>query len=221
MSRFIATILLAAATASPTFAGFIQEFQTDVGAPIGNTFTSTATGLSDNGVTFDATLTVTGSGTALDVISTAIGVVGLGSDLVNDGEFLSFTVAVSNVSGGTVSIDGFTELDFNFLGTTDTAFLSLDNSSATAADNFFVLTSGADVFDISSVSPASFFAIAGDSTTAGVENSFRINDVSASFTGTAAAVPEPSAFALLGLAIAGTILVRKRRKNSLSNIATE
>jgi len=207
MKKTLCTTLLTVAAVTTSNGALVQTFQTDLSgggtiSPL-NILTVTMAGLSDGGVTFDAALTVVGSAD-LDIISTGLGVLGGGTDLVNAGEFLTFTMAVSNVSGGTINFDGFTDVDFNNLGATDAATLSLDASEATSGDNFFTTATGAENVDISGISPIAFSAIAN----ASASNSFRIDDVTGSFTGTV--VPEPSSTALLGLG--GLVLILRRRK---------
>ena len=192
--------------ASPAHAGLVETFQIDAGNGIisEDTGTFVLTGLVDNGVTFDATLTVTGSG-PLDQGGTGLGVVVDSSDLVSNGEFLQFTLAFSNVSGGTVNFDGFQEVDFNSFGSSDSGFLSVDASAATTEDNFFTTSEGGG--NVSFELQQTFHAIAGADGPG--SNSFRIDDVTASFTGTEA-VPEPGTMGLLAL-VAGAGFLRRRR----------
>ena len=157
----------------------IQEFKTDTtDAPTfllaGSTYTRSLNGLVADGVTFDAVLTLSataqggGAGT-MNVISSGVGIDGAGSDLVSDGELVSFAMSVSNFVGGTVAFNGFTAIDFNNFGAGDSGVLSLDASEATAGDNFFTTNSGGDIENISATSPTAFSAIA----SAGALNSLR------------------------------------------------
>ena len=191
-------------------ADLIQLFSTDDSdvatfSLAGDTYTRSLTGLVADGVSFDAELTVVGSDD-VNVLSTGIGV---GGDLVDPGESLRFTLAISNFAGGVVAFDGFTEVDFNSFGNTDFATLSIDDDALTIGDNFFIASGlaggGPDIFDISGTSPPNFTAFP----TAG---NFRIDDVSGSFTGTASAVPEPTSGLLLLAAIGGHFSWRHRRK---------
>ncbi len=174
------------------------------GSLVNDTLTVTQTGLNSDGVTFDAILTVTGSSN-VNQASTGLGVTGNTSLLVDTGEYLQFSIAVQNESGGNVVFNGFQDIDFNSFVDPDTGVLSLDNSIASSGDNFFSTTSGAGNVDISGTSPILFFAIA-DS---GAANSFRIDDVTASFTGT---IPEASYYAMIiGItSIILTILFRRK-----------
>lgn len=185
-------------------AGLVQTFQIDTGNGMftGNTFTSTLTGLVADGVTFDATITVVGSGD-LNQGTGGLGVETDSSDLVSNGEYLQFSMALSNFSGGTVVFNGFQEVDFNNFGATDAGFLSVDNSGTTTGDNFFSTTTGAG--NVSFANIASFHAIA-RADGAG-SNSFRIDDVTGEFRGFTA-VPEPTSVLMFG----STLLLMVRRK---------
>ena len=120
--------------ASECRAGLIQTFQADntTGFSLaGNTYTRTLTGLVADGVTFDATLTIQGfspdfTDSNLNAGSSGVGVNGESGMLVNDGEQVRFTLAVANEIGGTVTFDGFTEVDYNNFGAADSGVLSLD-----------------------------------------------------------------------------------------------
>jgi hypothetical protein len=199
-------ILLPLASAN---GALVQTIQIDTGngtiSPA-STLTVSLVGLVADGVTFDADLTVIGSDD-LNQISTGLGVDGNTTDLVNSGELLTFSISISNESGGTVVFDGFTEVDYNSFGATDSGVLSADNSEGTTGDNFFTTTTGGENVDISGTSPTTFSAIA--SPGSGTANSFRIDDVTVSFTGTVA-VPEPSSAVLLGLGGLATLLRRRR-----------
>lgn len=157
-------------------------------------------------MTFDATLTVTGSG-ALTQASGGLGVIGDGSNLVSNGESLSFGFSVGNFVGGTVIFDGFTAIDFNYFITPDAGVLSIDSLESSTADNFFTTIVGADVVDFSATSPSSFYAIA----SSGALNSFRVDDVSASFIGTVTPVPEPSNLLIASVALFSAATFNRRR----------
>ncbi len=200
-------------------ADIIELFGMDDGAGgsiAGDTYSLTRSGLVADGVTFNATLTVIGTPQAvtasLDQNSNGLGIDSAGTDsvLVDNGEFLTFSMSVFNFVGGTVVFDGFTGVDFNNFGTGDVGVFSIDHSAATLGDNFFTTTNGANVVDISATLPTVFSAIAEAD---GVNsNSFRIDDVSAQFSGTlVAAVPEPSSLAFLGL-LAGGFWARRVRQ---------
>ena len=185
-----------------------QTFQIDSDPDLtlsGNFFSVKLTGLTEGAVTFDATLSVTGSGDFTQA-STGLGVKVDSSDLVSNGEFMFFTMAISNEVGGSISFDGFTELDYNSFGATDVGALSLDNNIVTAGDNFFTTSTGGDNVDISGTLPSSFYAIA--SADGAGSNSFRIDDVTARFT----VVPEPDTYALLsGFCALGFVMLRRRK----------
>ncbi|WP_146565480.1 hypothetical protein [Posidoniimonas corsicana] len=189
-----------------------MPFSTSSGGTItGFAYTKTQTGLNADGVSFDATLVVLGTG-LINQTPAGLGIWGGGSNKVSNGQRLFFGMSVSNVSGGTVSFDGFTAVDFNRFGPNDTGVLSTDPFLVTTANNFFTSTTGGNIVDISAESPTSFFAIAGPANPPGDPlNDFRIGGVLASFTGMAA-VPEPTAF-LFGSLVAGSVgMVALRRR---------
>jgi hypothetical protein len=209
--RFLLLFLVLAPQCS---AGLAFTFDTDNTAGFsltGNTYTRLETGLVADGVTFDATLTVLGFDAAgapsdLNLVSTGVGVTGNGSNLVNGGEYLQFTVAISNVDPGAgVVFDGFDQIDFNSFENGDEAVLSIDSSAASLGDNQDVTGTGGgstDVFaiNIAGSTPTVFHAISST-------GNFRIDDVRANFTG----VPEPTSFTLLGMLIGPVIMRRKKR----------
>lgn len=162
-----------------------------------DTLTVSRTGLAINGITFDATLTVVGSA---DLAQNTSGL-GVGNTRVNKDETLLFAMAVSNVVGGTVTFDGFAELDLNFFTGSDKADLSEDGST------FLTLSSTSDVVDIAGTAPATFLikGLSGTGTT-----SFSVDSVKGSFT--AAPVPEPGSLALLAVGLAACAVVRRLRR---------
>ena len=157
-------------------------------------------------MTFDATLTVTGSGD-LAIGSSGLGITGgNGSDSLGDGEWLQFEMAVSNFVGGTVVFDEFTTFDttsFTVAGS-DSGVLSDDNS--VGGGNDFLDPLAADP-DITAFDKTTFFAIS-------TGGAWRVDDITASFTGTTAAVPEPSTFAFLGLGSLACVIAYRRRKSN-------
>jgi hypothetical protein len=146
------------------------------------------------GVTFDATLTVTGNGSFVSNNTSGLGV---GGNTVKPGASLSFgTPVISNESGGTVVFNGFGTLDLN-------SFTSAGSDSATIGATS--LSGGQDPYDLTSLpggSPNAFII-------AGTAGSFQLDSVSASFTGTA--IPEPSGFLFSGIAACGLIWSRRRK----------
>ena len=207
-------LLLVVVLAPQCSAGLAFTFSTDNTAGFsltGNTYTRTETGLVADGVTFDATLTVLGfdatdAASDLNLASTGVGVTGNSSNLVNAGEYLQFSIAISNVdAGATVVFDGFDQIDFNSFEDGDDAVLSIDRSAASLGDNQDVtgLAGGStDIFAISIAgsTPTIFHAISST-------GNFRIDDVRANFTG----VPEPTSFALVGL-LFGPVLMRRKKR---------
>ena len=150
-----------------------------------------------------------GNGSLTQTSSSTTGGLGVANDssnLVSNGEFLGFSLSFTNVTGGTLVFDGFNQTEFTFFQSTDAGFLSVDNSAATTADNFFTTTTGATVETFALV--PTFHAIARADGSG--SNSFRILNVTANFTGSAA-VPEPTTFLMFGTALIGFAYRRRRR----------
>lgn len=162
-------------------------------------------------VTFDAILTVLGSAD-LTQLSSGLGVQG-GSNPINDGESLTFTLAIENESGGTVAFDGFTEVDLTFFGADgEQAVFSHDASLTTSSDNFLVAEgSDDDPVDLSGTSPLAFTLFGYDD---GGTVSFRVDAIDAAFS-EVQPVPEPSSLALLATGLA-LVAVRQRRRSRSS-----
>ncbi|MFK7820184.1 MAG: PEP-CTERM sorting domain-containing protein [Planctomycetaceae bacterium] len=208
----LSLVLLTGGTAT---ADLVQEFKTDNSSGIvsgtetgtfsslGNEYTRTLTGLMDGGVTFDATLTIFGSDDVA-IGATGLGVGGSsspGGGSLGPTENLRFAgFSFSNVSGGTVVFNEFRALDVTSFGAGDAGVLSDDDSTPDANDFFTV--SNMDP-DLEGLGKTDFYAIS-------TSGAWRIDDVTASFTGTA--VPEPSSCLLIGLAcLAGSVCRRRRR----------
>jgi len=173
----------------------------------GDTLVVTLSGLTLGSIAFDAILTVLGSGT-LNQISSGLGVEG-GSNPINDGEWLSFSVAVANESGGHVAFAGFNSLDFSFFGAEgEQAVCSSDASLDTADDNFLVGEGeDDDPLDLSAFAPLAFTLFGQD---AGGTVSFRVDAIDARFE-ECDPVPEPGTALLVGAALAlGLRRVRRR-----------
>ncbi|MEL7265342.1 MAG: PEP-CTERM sorting domain-containing protein [Planctomycetota bacterium] len=213
LTRSLPSVVLAAtlciALSSSATASIVTELRLDqVGGFTAASYTFTEVGLVDNGVTFDATITTTGSADLTQTTS-GLGVDGNGSTLLNDGEFLSFTVSVANVVGGTVAFDGFTAVDPTFFGGTDAGVF---NDTADLVTPLAFINADPTVFGMplgGGIGVTSFL-VAGPAA-----SSFRVDDISAQFTGTAAAgVPEPGTTAALAvLAIGMTATAIRRRRN--------
>ncbi len=143
------------------------------------------------GVTFDARLSVSGSGT-ITRTSGGLGVEGGASALINRNEWLTFSMETLNVNGGAVTFTGFTKITPTSLETNENerGYLSTDTSES---NQFQILTANGET-TISGTRLA--FSVLGTENNS-ANSSFRIDKLAASFSTTA--VPEPSAFLLIGL----------------------
>ncbi|WP_144055164.1 hypothetical protein [Rhodopirellula baltica] len=178
-----------------------------------NALTYVRTLTSSDGVSFDATITVTGNGSNVQNNSNGLGVDGT---TLSDGEALTFAMSISNEVGGTAAFDGFTLLDFNSFTDTRVDADSLTYEEASFTPGGLVVPDQAgfgasDIFDLTQLNsgdPLPVFTLTAvtDSTT----RSFQLDDITAQFTTNVTAVPEPSCFALM--AMGGTLLTMVRRR---------
>ncbi|TWT74565.1 hypothetical protein Pla123a_33890 [Posidoniimonas polymericola] len=211
LAGLVASLLMAQCA----FADLVTaSFNTKTGSASG-AFYSLTVPVSQSGVTFDATLSVIGSGN-IHTSTAGLGVVGNGPNAVSNGEFLYLSMSVANVVGGTASFDGFKTASLTSSGVNDTVVFSLDPIIPTTGDNFYTGTnSQAAPINIDSLTggnlPQSFFAIAAPITPGDGGNAFRLGGVIGQFT--VAAVPEPTAF-LFGSLVAGSVgmVVARRRR---------
>lgn len=185
---------------------------------LGNPYNLPKTGLTDGGVSFTATLVVTGSGNIeYQQASGGFGGIGVNGNTLNGGsgsESLRFTVQLSNIVGGTVAFNGFSIVGFNGFGIDDLGILSLDNNLSTSGDNTLL-------DDLNGTLPSK--AIPGSATAFSIFSfsgeHFQVSYVTGSFTGTAAAVPEPSTFVAMAMVSITLPLLRRfrRRTNSVDS----
>lgn len=203
----LAFVALAAALGSHAAASIIVPFDltgADDPAVPATPFTILMPGISDGGVLFDVELTVAPFPLGfLTQGGDGLGVPG-GTLKVDPGEYLTFTMSIMNVVGGTAIFDEFTEIVLHGLenGTT----FSDDNTTGGA----FATASGTPITstNLTGLGRTTFTALPSNSI-----SRFRAFSVNGAFTGTAAAaVPEPStviAFCAVG-AVAGVRRLRRR-----------
>jgi hypothetical protein len=191
---------------------------------LGNPYSVTKVALMDGGVSFNATLIIVGSrdiGYQLGPgLIGGLGVTdspGVGNTLngSNGAEFLRFSLQLTNITGGSVAFNGFSIVGFNGFGGSDLGVLSLDDNFSTSGDNTLL-------DDLNGSLPS--VAVPGNSTAFSVfSNSgsqhFQVSFVTGSFTGTAAAVPEPSTFLAIVFVASATPGLRRfrRRTNSVDS----
>lgn len=183
---------------------------------LGSSFSINATGLSDGGVSFTATLTVTGSGN-IGYNSDPNGGIGIAGNTLDGsagGESLRFAIQILNPVGGSVAFNGFTIIGFSNFTNEDLAVLSNDNNFSTAADNTPVGTSSGTLGTAAVPGSPSSFSIFSNSS-----NHFSVASVRGSFTGTAAAVPEPSTLMAIAMVASFVTVSRgfRRRRNSVDS----
>lgn len=183
------------------------------GGSLGTSFTQVKS-LDDGSVSFTASLLVTGS-TDIGYLATSSGGIGVNGNNLDGNlgaESLRFSILVVHGPGVIVTFNGFTSLGLSNFGGNDLAVLSNDNDFSTTGDNFTVDSAG----NISSTavpgSPSEFTVFSVLDT-----QQFLVSSVTASFTGTTVAVPEPSAFLAIVLVASATSVLRRfrRRTNSV------
>lgn len=202
------TIIAACVALMPTLASadLLQVFGTDTAGAgttlSGNTYTRTLSGLSVDGVTFDATLTATGASGLFGTGALSVGASGLGVDgpVIDNAESITFTMSVSNVTPTAtrsgVEFIGFSSVDFNGLDNFETARLTSDELGLVN------ITGPVDEFGFGN---STSFTISGPPSLGGLAD-FNIGDVTANF----ASVPEPSSLAL-AFCVCPLLLRRRRR----------
>jgi hypothetical protein len=224
-------LILAAILICPAVCSADLVFTASAGSVDSNgIYTQTLMNQMESGVTFDVTLTATSSpvGTpSSTVIGLATGGIGVTSSIpnlageqasiINGGELVTFSLAISNVdaTGSAftgLSIDGFTSLTLDAFdaldGTSngDSAILRSDNPDSNLTGTFTTLTFAP---------PTSALSIEGNFIDNGAGEvgftSFTVTELQAAFTATgSAAVPEPSSL-LLALGLVPLGLSRRRR----------
>ena len=201
----LACVLLSPTTSSADIIFNLTDSGSPVGTIIGNQFTLVRAGLTSGGVTFDATLTVVANQAFIGYASGGMGAgTTAGQNSVDPGESLSFTMSIGNFVGGSVVFNGFTRLYFSSFGSFDRATLNQDGGPGDT------LNGSLSSFGLSN---PSFFTISGQ------QGGFQVRQVDALFTGTTAAVPEPSGFIAVVLATCATSVLRRfrRRANSVDS----
>ena len=219
--RFILIAQLLAFCSAQCEAAVIWTYDlTNLGSSgsLGNPYSLAKTGLVDGGVSFTATLVVTGSGNIeYQQASGQFGGIGVNGNTLNGGsgfESLRFTVQLSNVVGGSVAFNGFSIVGFNGFGLNDLGILSLDDNFSTVGDNTLLDDFNGTLPSRAIPGNAAAFSIFSNS-----GEHFQVSFVTGGFTGTAAAVPEPSAAVAIALGVASTHLLRRfrRRANSVDS----
>lgn len=212
-AAFAASLLLSMGSGNQLAAEFIQPTFSLTGTTgSASQYEYTQSNLTAGGVTFDATVTVTGgdangAGSLTRTASTGLGVLG-GSRLLNEGEWLFFSVATSNVSGGSVFFDGFVTLDLASFQTGDRGRVSHDDSHG--GSNLIGDPVTTDPFSFPSPPSVQHFYLVGQPHGEGVSStSFRASAVEGRFS-TAAAVPLPSTVALAVSGLSLFLAFRRR-----------
>lgn len=220
--RLMAFAQLLAISAQRCDAAVIHSYNlTNLGASgtagfLGSSFNLSSGVLSDGGVSFTATLVVTGSDT-IGFNSAPNGGIGVAGNTLNGpsgAESLRFSIQLSNIVGGSVGFNGFTIIGFSNFSTGDGAVLSIDNSFSTSGDNTSISSGGLLPSVAVTGNPSSFSIFSNASSS----NHFSVASVTGSFTGTAA-VPEPSAFVAMVIVSSALPLFRRfrRRENSVDS----
>ncbi len=172
----------------------------------GTSLSFTEVGLTVDGVTFDATVSVTGSAKVRSN-NNGLGVEGGTPTLIGAGEWLKLTMNITNVTGGAVLFDGFAGVGLENFENNDRGFVS---SNLSGSPVLAALVPRADTFGLSSLSTTIF--VVGHHPVSTGTSSFRLKTVSAQFS-SVAAVPEPATGTLFlsGLVFAAGYRNRRRQ----------
>ena len=173
-------------------------------------------GIVDGCFSLTASLVVTGSDTIGD-LATASGGIGINGNTLNGSsstESLRFSILILCGAGVSVVLNWLADLGLSYFGGNDLAVLSRDNDYFTTGDNFTVDSAGTSA---STPVPGTLSAF----TVFSVLDTQKLlmSSVTASFTATAAAVPEPSPFGTLVIVAFDAPLLRRfrRRANSVDS----
>ena len=180
---------------------------------VGNILTLTKTD-SSGGVSFSATLTVTGNKPFVSSSPTGMGTGNAGDNNVNSGtvpDVLTFTMSVTALSPGSVAFDGFEWVYINALAGSEKATLNRDSRAGE--------TINAPVSGPFGLQYSPLLSFPTTVSLSGQVGSYQVSQIDALFSGTPAAVPEPSAVpAFFGLMAALLFTWRFRgRINSVNS----
>lgn len=221
--RYILGIFSVAVLCTPALSSTVADYNFATGGTTGvqggdpTNWDFTITGLSDNGVSFNAIVTVQGNSTfgSNTVNRTGQGLGTGGQAGLQLGDVLQVSVAVTNVSaGGSVTIDGFTGAVLNSSSATsqDAEFhdglLTPLEAFLSTPFNTVAVSSANSPLSVNFAQLRSPFTVTTDST---VNPGFHLQGVSVQFT----AVPEPKSMAMMGMGLASVMFlsIGFRRRN--------
>lgn len=208
---FSATVLVLSSSSSAAVIFDLRSTAAPSVSIVGNVLTVVRSGLSSGGVSFNATLTVTGNQPFVATSTTGMGTGIFGDNNVNVGDVLTFAMTVSVLSPGAVVFDGFEKVYIEGLGNLERATLNRNGGGGETINGPFTGALGLQYSPLLSYPT--------DITLSGQAGSYQVSQIDAIFTGSAAAVPEPSIapaiFAFIGTSLlAGRF---RRRTNSVDS----